>query len=55
MEIDTHVTGSAVVALAIVAHAWQSRIQAPPQVLSIIGWIINLLVMVALLACWIRG
>lgn len=46
--------GAALVALAIVAHAWVARIQGPPLLLSVIGWIINALVIVALLLVWVR-
>lgn len=54
MSIDTNVTAVAVVALTIFAHAWNSRIQASPRVLSIIGWVVNILAALALLSCWIR-
>ncbi len=46
------VTG--LVALAIVAHAWSSRIVGPPKLLSMIGWVLNALVVVALVSVWVR-
>lgn len=54
MHIDTTVTGTCIVALAIVAHAWQGRMVGNPIVLSAIGWVINILALLALAACWIR-
>lgn len=46
--------GAAIVALAIFAHAWVSRLQAPPPVLSAIGWVIVVLAFIALVAVWVR-
>lgn len=40
---------SVIVALAIVTHAWTARIVAPPRVLSVIGWVLNVLTCLALL------
>jgi hypothetical protein len=54
MHIDTTVTGTCIVALAIVAHAWHGRMQGNPRVLSAIGWVVNILVMLALATCWLR-
>ena len=54
MHIDSTVAGTCIVALAILAHAWHGRIIGNPVVLSILGWIINILTMLALLACWLR-
>lgn len=54
MHIDTTVTGSCIVALAIFAHAWQGRILGKPRVLSVLGWVINILCALALLMCWLR-
>jgi len=48
------IEGSTLIALAIVAHAWVSRLQGPPKVLSVIGWVLNVLVILALLALWWR-
>lgn len=54
MHIDTTVAGACVVALAIFAHAWHGRITANPRVLSVIGWVINILAALALLGCWLH-
>lgn len=54
MHID-EVSGSALVALAIFTHAWTARITAPPHVLSVIGWVMNLLTLLAIASIWIRG
>jgi hypothetical protein len=55
MHINGDVAGSVIVAISIFAHAWHTRIQAPPTVLSIIGWVVQGLAVIALLACWLRG
>lgn len=44
----------AVLALVILAHAWSARIVAPPIVLSVMGWVINILAMLALASVWWR-
>jgi hypothetical protein len=54
MHIDTTVAGAAIVALAIFAHAWHGRITGNPVLLSVLGWVINILTALALLACWLR-
>lgn len=54
MHLDTNVAGACIVALAIYAHAWHGRIIGPPKLLSVIGWIVNVLCALALLACWLR-
>jgi hypothetical protein len=54
MHIDTTVAGTCIVALAIVAHAWHGRMLGSPRVLSVIGWVVNVLALLALAACWIR-
>jgi hypothetical protein len=48
------IEGSTLIALAIVNHAWVSRIQGPPEVLSIIGVVINVLMFVAIAWLWVR-
>lgn len=53
MVIDNQV-GVAVVALAIFAHAWCGRMQGPPVVLSIVGWVINVLTLIILIGCWVQ-
>lgn len=55
MHIETEVTGSAIVALAIMAHAWSGHIDANPKVMSVIGWVVNGLAAAALASCWFRG
>lgn len=47
-------TTSVLLALVILAHAWSSRITAPPVVLSVIGWTINVLAAFALASVWLR-
>lgn len=37
---------AALIALAIVAHAWAPRAQASPTVAGVIGWLLTLLVLV---------
>jgi len=46
--------GAALIALAILAHAWAGRLQGPPAALGVIGWVINILTIIALLAVWVR-
>ena len=48
------IDGNTLLVLVILAHAWVSRLQGPPKVLSIIGWVLNILVILALLALWWR-
>jgi hypothetical protein len=54
MHIDTNVTGTCILALAVYAHAWHGRMHGNPIVLSAIGWVVNILCALALLACWLR-
>lgn len=54
MHIETNVAAACVVALAIFAHAWQGRIMGNPIVLSAIGWVVNVLCALALIACWLH-
>lgn len=54
MTWNSEHSAAAIVALAIFAHAWSGRIIAPPAVLSVIGWIVNVLAMIALLSMWVR-
>jgi hypothetical protein len=53
MVIDNQM-GVAVVALAIFAHAWASKIQGKPRIVSAIGWVINVLTLVVLIGCWVQ-
>jgi hypothetical protein len=54
MTIAHEVTGVALVALAIIAHAWSPRIVGRPAVLSAIGWIVNGLAILAIGSAWVR-
>lgn len=53
MHIANEVAGSAIIAAAIIAHSWQGRIQGDPRILSAIGWVINVLVVLATAALFI--
>jgi hypothetical protein len=44
----------AVLALVLLAHAWAPKLIAPPAVQSGIGWVVNVLAMVALIVLWFR-
>jgi len=48
MHIAHEVAGSAIIALAIFTHAWTSRIQGDPRVLSVVGWAMNVLTVLAI-------
>lgn len=53
MSIDLQTTSAAVIALVLFAHAWCGKIAGPPALLSAIGWVVNVLAMLALLAIWV--
>ena len=53
MHIANEVAGSAIIAAAIFAHAWQGRIQGDPRILSAIGWVVNALVVLAIGALFV--
>lgn len=53
MSIDLQTTAAAVVALVIFAHGWNGRITGSPILLSVIGWVVNILAILALIAVWV--
>jgi hypothetical protein len=53
MSIDIQTTAAAVIALVLFAHAWNGRMTGPPVLLSVIGWVVNVLAALALLAIWV--
>jgi hypothetical protein len=54
MTIEPHEGALAVLALVLLAHAWSSKIIGNPFVLSVIGWVVNGLAVIALASLWVR-
>jgi len=44
----------AMIALMILAHGWQKRILGDPVLLSVIGWVINIVAIIMMVVCWYR-
>ena len=54
MTMNIEHSGALLIALAIVGHAWVTRIQGPPQVVNAAGWVVSLLVLLVLLIALVR-
>lgn len=46
---------AALIALAILAHAWVPRVQASPLAAGAIGWLLTLLTLAWVIYVWMRG
>lgn len=43
-----HIETTATLALAVIAHAWITRVQGPPVVVNAVAWVLSLLITLAL-------
>lgn len=44
-----HIETSAILALAVIAHAWITRIEGPPRVRNLVAWVMASLLTIVLL------
>lgn len=44
-----HIESGVVLALAVIGHAWITRVQGPPQVVNAVAWLFALLITLVLL------
>lgn len=53
MSIETG-AASALIAAAILGHAWVHRISGPPQVVNAVGWVYAALVTLMIASQWVH-